>query len=83
MKYHALARTTVYSREQMAKAVIEGADVKRMVMGRSPDGSVGLELRDYNGKVRVILAVKRDGKPTFQFLDDSGKVVKEFAATEQ
>jgi hypothetical protein len=54
-----------------------------MVMGRSPDGSVGLELRDYNGKVRVILAVKRDGKPTFQFLDDSGKVVKEFAAIEQ
>jgi hypothetical protein len=59
------------------------ADVKRMVMGRSPDGSVGLELRDYNGKVRVILAVKRDGKPTFQFLDDNGKVVKEFAAIEQ
>ena len=59
------------------------ADVKRMVMGRSPDGSVGIELRDYNGKVRVILAVKRDGKPTFQFLDDNGKVVKEFAATEQ
>ncbi len=59
------------------------SDVKRMVMGRSPDGSVGLELRDYNGKVRVLLAVKPDGNPTFRFLDDKGKVVKEFAATEQ
>ncbi|MEO6806703.1 MAG: hypothetical protein ABI286_03240 [Edaphobacter sp.] len=59
------------------------ADVKRLVMGRSADGSVGLELRDYNGKVRIVLAVKRYGKPTFQFLDDTGKVVKEFAATEK
>jgi hypothetical protein len=59
------------------------SDVKRMVLGRSPDGSVGLELRDYNGKVRVVLAVQADGKPTFRFLDDAGKVVKEFTATEK
>lgn len=59
------------------------SDVKRMVMGRSPDGSVGLELRDYNGKVRVVLAVQADGKPTFRFLDDAGKVVREFTATEK
>ena len=51
-------------------------DVKRMVMGRSPDGSVGLNLRDANGKVRMILAVQADGKPSIDFLDDSGKVVK-------
>jgi len=54
-------------------------DVKRLVMGRSPDGSVGLEIRDQEGKVRVLLAVGIDGKPRFQFLDDTGKVVKEFA----
>jgi hypothetical protein len=59
------------------------SDVKRMVMGRSPDGSVGLELRDYNGKVRVILAVQKDGKPVFRFLDDAGKVSREFTATEK
>jgi hypothetical protein len=59
------------------------SDVKRMVMGRSPDGSVGLELRDYNGKVRVVLAVQANGQPVFRFLDDAGKVVREFTATEK
>jgi len=54
-----------------------------MVMGRSPDGSVGLELRDYNGKVRVVLAVQANGQPIFRFLDDAGKVVREFTATEK
>lgn len=51
-------------------------DVKRLVMGRSPDGSVGFELRDANGKVRITLIVQADGKPSLNFLDDSGKVVK-------
>ncbi len=59
------------------------SDVKRMVIGRSPDGSVGLELRDYNGKVRVVLAVQADGKPVFRFLDDAGRVVREFTANEK
>jgi hypothetical protein len=58
-------------------------DVKRLVMGRSPDGSVGLEIRDQQGKVRVLLAVGTDGKPRFQFLDNAGKVVKEFADVER
>ena len=59
------------------------SDVKRMVMGRSPDGSVGLELRDYNGKIRIILAVQKDGKPVFRFLDDAGEVSREFLAAEK
>jgi len=58
-------------------------DVKRLVMGRSPDGSVGLEIRDQEGKVCVLLAVGTDGKPRFQFLDNAGKVVKEFADVER
>jgi hypothetical protein len=56
-------------------------DLKRMQIGRSPDGSVGLELRDPMGKVRVLLAVQADGNPVFRFLDTQGKVVKEFTAT--
>jgi hypothetical protein len=52
-----------------------------MQIGRSPDGSVGLELRDPMGKVRVLLAVQADGNPVFRFLDTQGKVVKEFTAT--
>jgi hypothetical protein len=52
-------------------------DVKRLVVGRAPDGSVGLSLRDGSGKVRVVLEVQSDGKSVLQFLDDSGKVVSE------
>lgn len=53
-------------------------DVKRMELGRAPDGSVGLSLRDGNGKIRILLDVQSDGKSVLQFLDDSGKVVSEF-----
>jgi hypothetical protein len=53
-------------------------DVKRLVLGRSPDGSVGLNLHDANGKVRIQLAVQPDGKAALQFLDENGKVVTEF-----
>jgi hypothetical protein len=58
-------------------------DVKRMVVGRSPDGSVGLELRDQQGNVRMMLAVMPDGTPTLKMMDVSGKVVKEFTAAEK
>jgi hypothetical protein len=53
-------------------------DVKRLVLGRGPDGSVGLNLRDGNGQVRIVLEVQSDGKGVLQFLDESGKVVTEF-----
>ena len=52
-------------------------DIKRLVMGRATDGSVGLNLRDRDGKVRILLAVLPNGEPVLQFLDDSGKVVRE------
>src|SRR5881396_1072816 len=50
-------------------------DVKRLALGRSPDGSVGLELRDQSGKVRIVLAVRSNGEPILQFLDEDGKVM--------
>ncbi len=53
-------------------------DVKRLVLGRAPDGSVGLSLRDGNGRIRILLDVQSDGKSMLQFLDESGKVVSEF-----
>jgi hypothetical protein len=52
-------------------------DVKRLALGRSPDGSVGLELRDPNGHVRIALVVQHTGEPTLQFLNEDGKVVRE------
>jgi hypothetical protein len=53
-------------------------DVKRLVLGRAPDGSVGLSLRDGSGRIRILLDVQSDGKSILQFLDESGKVVSEF-----
>lgn len=58
-------------------------DVKRLVIGRFPDGSVGLNLRDETGKVRMLLAVPPDGNPVLQFLDGTGQVVREFSSTKQ
>ena len=53
-------------------------DVQRLALGPSPDGSVGLELRDQNGRVRIALAVQSTGEPILQFLNEGGKVVGEF-----
>jgi hypothetical protein len=55
-------------------------DVRRLAMGRSPDGSVGLELRDGNGKVRAVIAVEPDGKPVLRFFDNAGKIARELTA---
>lgn len=58
-------------------------DVQRLALGRSPDGSVGLKLRDGEGRVRIVLVVQADGKPVLQFLNDQGALIKEFAPTEK
>jgi len=52
-------------------------DVQRLVLGRARDGSVGLSLRDGNGKVRILVEVQSDGKAALRFLDDSGRVLSE------
>lgn len=56
------------------------SDVKRIELGRSPDGSVGLEMRDSNGKVRMLLSVRPNGEPILQFLSENGRVLRELAA---
>lgn len=56
-------------------------DVKRLALGRSPDGSVGLELRDGNGRIRLILSVQASGDPVLQFLDENGEVVRQLIGT--
>jgi hypothetical protein len=58
-------------------------DAQRLALGRSPDGSVGLQLRDGAGRVRIVLAVQANGKPVLQFLDGQGTVIREFATTEK
>ena len=56
-------------------------DVKRLALGRNPDASVGLELRDQKGRVRVNLAVRSNGDPVLEFLSEDGKVLREFATS--
>ena len=57
------------------------SDVKRLQLGRSADGSVGLELRDLNGKVRLLLCVRKTGEPILQLLNENGQVVRELVST--
>ena len=57
------------------------SDIKRIELGRSPDGSVGLELRDPDGRVRIVMSVRPNGEPILQFLGTDGTVVREFGRT--
>jgi hypothetical protein len=50
---------------------------KRMVLGRAADRSVGLRLKDVQGRDRIVIRVAPDGTPALQFLDANGKVTNE------
>ena len=52
-------------------------DAERGFFGRQTDDSVGMSLRDIQGRVRASLTVKPDGEPVLQFLNAEGKVTKE------
>jgi hypothetical protein len=49
----------------------------RMSLGRQADRSVGLELKDAEGRPRVVLKVEADGTSRLQFLDAQGAVVSQ------
>jgi len=57
------------------------SDVKRMELGRSEDGSVGLQLRDPSGQVRILLSVRPHGEPILQFISADGKVLRELTGS--
>jgi hypothetical protein len=50
----------------------------RVYLGKQPDHGAGLQLRDAEGRDRIVLKVAGDGNPSMQFLDDQGKVVAQF-----
>jgi hypothetical protein len=50
----------------------------RVSLGKEPDHSASLHLRDAEGRDRIVLKVAGDGIPSMQFLDDQGKVVAQF-----
>lgn len=50
---------------------------QRLYLGRSSDKSVGLKLKDAEGRDRIIIEVAADGTPVLRFLDAKGKVVNQ------
>jgi hypothetical protein len=51
---------------------------ERIFLGKQADHGAGLQLRDAEGRDRIVLKVAGDGNPSMQFLDDQGKVVAQF-----
>jgi hypothetical protein len=52
-------------------------DHPRVILGRARDGGSVLQLKDTEGRDRLVLRVAPDGTPKLQFLDAAGKVVSE------
>jgi len=55
----------------------------RIMLGRADDKSAVLQLKDTEGRNRIILKVAADGTPSMQFLNADGHVVKMIGATMQ
>jgi hypothetical protein len=51
---------------------------QRLYLGRRVDRSAALELKDTQGRDRIVMKVAADGNPSLQFLDEQGKVIGEF-----
>jgi hypothetical protein len=56
-------------------------DADRIYLGRAPDKSASLRIKDEQGRDRLVFRVNAEGNPVIQFLDDNGKVTKEFTGT--
>ncbi|MGC1170541.1 MAG: hypothetical protein WA886_16680 [Candidatus Acidiferrales bacterium] len=56
-------------------------DANRIYLGRAPDKSASLRIKDEQGRDRLVMRVNAEGDPVIQFLDDSGKVTREFTGT--
>jgi hypothetical protein len=52
-------------------------DADRIYLGRSPDKSASLQIKDERGRDRIIIRVDAGGNPLIQFLDEGGRVSKE------
>ena len=50
---------------------------QRIYLGRTPDDSASLTLKDKDGHSRIVIKVNPDGSPMIQFLDAAGKVISQ------
>ncbi len=51
---------------------------QRAYLGRMADRSSALELKDPEGRNRIVMTVAADGSPSLRFLDEQGKVIAQF-----
>jgi hypothetical protein len=51
---------------------------QRAYLGRRPDRSSALELKDPEGRDRIVMTVASDGTPSLRFLDEQGKITAQF-----
>ena len=52
-------------------------DHPRVILGRARDGGSVLQLKDAEGRDRLVLRVAPEGTPKLQFLDAAGKIINE------
>jgi hypothetical protein len=52
---------------------------RRIWVGRTADGTVGVSLMDANGRKRIVMQVTEDGSPSLVFLDDKGQTIQQLA----
>ena len=53
----------------------------RLVLGKDRDRSMGIALKDSQGRNRLVLRIGADGDPIIQFLNADGKVTNQMSAT--
>ena len=53
----------------------------RLVLGKDRDRSMGLAIKDAQGRNRLVIRVGADGSPVIQLLDANGKVTSQIPAT--
>jgi len=51
---------------------------QRVYLGRKTDHATALELKDTQGRDPIVMTVAADGSPSLQFLDEQGKVIRQF-----
>lgn len=51
---------------------------QRLYLGRRVDRSAAIELKDTEGRDRIVMMVAADGTPSLQFLDEQGNVMGQF-----
>lgn len=53
----------------------------RLRIGKFEDKTVGIEIKDSEGRNRILIKADAAGNPTIQFLDEKGKVIGQLPDT--